>query len=382
MKVFLILPVCAIVLYAFARPEYRYSSVIGSSETENPALAIQNLVVKGTVVQEDGTPMPGATVVVKGTTIGTIADLKGQFVLDKLPSDAELVITFVGFQSKVIKAGKNTSELKITMIKSIVNIEEVKIVPPPPPPPPTEQRIQIRRTGENIPPPTSPEHPIDMLQMGLKPLIIVDGKEVEIDLNNLSPNSINSINVLKSGETTTAKYGEKGKNGVIIITTKPGSTIYSTINDKNAPVTVVGYSIKPDAANNEGKSASLEGKKDLNEKVVEGMFIAVEEMPSFPGGHDALSEWISSNMKYPAEALKNNISGQVSVGFTVTWQGKVKDVRVAKPGNPLLDAEAVRVISSMPEWNPGKQGGKPVSVSMNVPINFSNEKVPVSSSHK
>jgi TonB family protein len=382
MKIFLILPVCAIVLYAFAKPEYRYTSVKGSPETKNPVLAIQNQVVKGIIVQEDGTPLPGASVLVKGTTMGTVTDLKGYFALEKLPSDAELVVSFVGFQSKVIKAGKNTSELKIIMIKSVINIDEVKIVPPPPPPPPAKAGYEVRSDNNEVPPPPAPAHPINMLDKGLKPLIIIDGKEVEMDLNKLNPNSISSINVLKGGENTNSKYGEKGKNGVIIITTKSGTTIYSGNSDKNAPVIVTGYATKPDAANNEGKSESKEGNKDLNEKVVEGAFVVVEEMPSFPGGSNALSEWISSNMKYPVEAAKNNISGQVSVGFTVTWQGKVKDVRVIQPGNPLLDAEAIRVISNMPDWNPGKQGGKPVAVIMRVPINFSNKKVPVKSDLK
>jgi TonB family protein len=382
MKVFLILPVCAIILYAFAKPEYRYTSVNGSAETKNSALTIQNQVVKGTVVQEDGTPLPGASVVVQGTTTGTITDSKGHFVLEKLPANASLVISFIGFQSKVIRVGTATPEMKITMFKSVVSIEEVKIVPPPPPPPPAKVGYEMRSDNNEVPPPPAPAHPIDMLQNGQKPLIIVDGKEMSVDLNALNPNSISSISVLKGGDNATTKYGEKGKNGVILITTKTGTDLSSGNSDKNAPVTVVGYATKPDKINNDGKSESKEGDKDLNEKVVKGVFVVVEEMPSFPGGQNALSEWISSNMKYPMEAAKNNIAGQVYVSFTVTSGGKVRDVKVSKPVNPLLDAEAVRVISIMPDWKPGTQNGKSVPVSMNIPINFSNEKAQIVPDHK
>jgi TonB family protein len=348
MKIFLILPVFAIVLYAFAKPEYRYNSVNGTPETKNQALTVQNQVVKGTVVQEDGTPLPGASVIVKGTTIGTTTDLKGYFVLDKLPSDAELIVSFVGFQSKVIKTGNNSSEMKITMIKSIVNIEEVKIVPPPPPPPPP---LQVRLTGENM----------------KAPLIILDGKVTDIDVNTIPVETIESVNVLP-GKEATIKYGATDKDGVILITTKKGGV---QISDVPPPP-------PPPLPGSNGKVSIVEEQKSTDKAA----FVVVEEMPSFPGGYNALSQWISSNMKYPAEAAKNNISGQVSVDFMVTWQGKVKDVRVNQPGNPLLDAEAVRVVSNMPDWKPGKQGGKPVAVSMKIPINFSNEKIPVNSKNK
>jgi TonB family protein len=322
-------------------------------------------------------------VVVKGTTIGTITDLKGYFALDKLPADAELVVSFVGFKTKVIKAELTSPVMKITMIRSIVNLEEVTIVPPPPPPPPsTEQGIKIRRSDDNITSPPTPAHPIDMLEEGLKPLIIIDGKEMSVDLNALNPNSISSINVLKGGENTNTTYGEKGKNGVIIITTKAGTTLSSGSSDKNAPVIVVGYATKPTSGNNGLKSESNGGNKDLKEKSDKGMFIAIEEMPEFPGGNEAMKNWIAANVNYPFDAAKNNISGQVFVDFIVNWDGKIKDVKVNQSVNPLLDAEAVKVISKMPDWKPGKQGGKPVAVNMRVPINFSNEKVPVEFSGK
>jgi TonB family protein len=97
----------------------------------------------------------------------------------------------------------------------------------------------------------------------------------------------------------------------------------------------------------------------------------VEEMPMFPeGGEKGLLAWISNNIKYPGEAVKKKITGQVYVDFIVSSSGKIKNVKVQNPVNPLLDNEAVRVISSMPDWKPGTQAGKPVDVYIKVPINF------------
>jgi TonB family protein len=100
-------------------------------------------------------------------------------------------------------------------------------------------------------------------------------------------------------------------------------------------------------------------------------FVVVEEMPQFPGGgKDAMVAWIVSNLKYPAEAVKNKITGTILVDFMVSSRGKVKNVVVNKPVNPLLDAEAVRVISSMPDWKPATQAGKGVDVQIKVPVEF------------
>jgi TonB family protein len=75
-------------------------------------------------------------------------------------------------------------------------------------------------------------------------------------------------------------------------------------------------------------------------------------------------------LKYPAEAVKKKITGQVNVIFEVTETGAIKNVNVEKAGNPLLDAEAKRVVSSMPAWKPGSQSGKPVNVYMKVLVAF------------
>jgi TonB family protein len=80
--------------------------------------------------------------------------------------------------------------------------------------------------------------------------------------------------------------------------------------------------------------------------------------------------WISQNVKYPAEAEKDKITGKVYVNFMVSSIREIKNVQVYKPVHPLLDTEAKRVISNMPDWKPGSHAGKPVDVYIMVPVNF------------
>lgn len=100
------------------------------------------------------------------------------------------------------------------------------------------------------------------------------------------------------------------------------------------------------------------------------VFTYVEEMPTFPGGDQALFEYIQKNIKYPALARENGITGRVFVGFVVGKEGKIREVKVIRGLWSGCDDEAVRVIKSMPDWKPGKQNGRAVDVSYTVPINF------------
>ena len=316
MKILFILPVFAIVLYSFAKPDYKYSYVDENSGKNDQVSSSQTKAVKGTVQQQDGKPLKGATVVLRGTTLGASTDAKGYFKLDNVPDDGSLIVSYVGFKSKVLKP-VFTSEMTINMMRDTVKYMNTNISTPPPPPPPQPLGVKFRGDG----PP---------------PLYLVDGLTVSQDeLDRIDPNSIESVSVMKD-KYATEKYGEKGKNGVIKITTK-----------KKAAEVV-------QAVPEPGKDA----------------FVVVEEMPKFPGGKDAMSAWIAANIKYPGEAVKGKITGKVFVDFMVSSTGKVKNIAVSKPVHPLLDAEAKRVISSMPDWKPASQAGKPVDVQMLVPVEF------------
>ena len=100
------------------------------------------------------------------------------------------------------------------------------------------------------------------------------------------------------------------------------------------------------------------------------VFDNVEQMPSFPGGMGALMQYLSSHIKYPINAENKGIQGRVICTFIVGRDGSISNVEVSRSLDPSLDAEAVRVISSMPHWIPGKKDGVPCRVKFTLPITF------------
>jgi TonB family protein len=100
------------------------------------------------------------------------------------------------------------------------------------------------------------------------------------------------------------------------------------------------------------------------------IFEVVEEMPSFPGGPGALISYLGTNVKYPKECHEKGIQGRVIVQFVVEADGSVTDARIVRSVDPLLDAEALRVVSGMPKWTPGKQNGEVVRMRYNLPLMF------------
>jgi len=100
------------------------------------------------------------------------------------------------------------------------------------------------------------------------------------------------------------------------------------------------------------------------------VFVHVERMPEFPGGDAALLKFVASNIKYPVICAELGIQGRVYIAFVVNKNGSVSDVKVVRSPDANLSAEALRVVKMMPQWTPGKQGGKPVNVSYNIPVSF------------
>ena len=113
------------------------------------------------------------------------------------------------------------------------------------------------------------------------------------------------------------------------------------------------------------KPAVVEQEKDVP-------FVLVEQMPKFPGGENAMFKYISDNIVYPKAAQKSGIAGIVYIFFIIDKKGNVTstEVRRGVKGGEELNAEALRVIKEMPQWEPGYQNGKPVSVQLTVPIKF------------
>lgn len=139
------------------------------------------------------------------------------------------------------------------------------------------------------------------------------------------------------------------------------------------------YDLKKDSVTGEMKLSSKGNKVGeivavayggVEKTAQEEVYFIVEEMPDFPGGQLALRKFIAQQIKYPAVAREKGIQGKVFVNFVVGKDGSVRNTRIARGVDPSLDREALRVISSLPPWKPGKQKGKEVAVSYTVPISF------------
>jgi len=464
LKVLLVLPLVAMVFYAFAKPEY--ITPTNAFPTDKINVSADGQKVKGKVVDSAGKPIKGVNVIIMGTTVGTITDNNGEFELKDVPKDGELVFSYVGLQTVVLKAD-STKSMAVDMVPYSIGIDKVFVVgyvnPSGPPPPP---------------PPAAP----DLLNIDSKnpPLFLLDGIFIDkTKMDAISPYSIESLNVLK-GEDAIKKYGEKGKNGVFEITLKNSHSVltpapqFETISDiklsdihpENTPLIyldnviidkaklasihpdsigsvevlkgkayierdgdkakngiIVITSKKKEAENKQAMDKALyfadgveitkdelakidpnkiesinvlkgeEAIKKYGDKGKNGVIIitsktkqaasmetkadevytVVEEMPEYPGGMDALRDFFVKNIKYPVEAQKVNAQGTVIVNFVVSRNGKIERAKVVRGVHPLIDAEAIRIVgllSSKADWKPGKQHGLAVDVSYTIPIEF------------
>ena len=115
-----------------------------------------------------------------------------------------------------------------------------------------------------------------------------------------------------------------------------------------------------------GYSSNEKQDSEKDKKV----FDVVEVPPVFAGGEKAMFEYLSKNIRYPVEAQKQKIQGRVVVQFVVNDEGKVSSAKIVNSIDTYLDAEALRIINAMPDWTPGKQGGKNVCVRYVLPIQF------------
>ena len=284
MKYLYVLPLAAVAVAAFARPEVsnkldEISSVkvndltliVKAEEVKSVEISSdEKLKVSGTVLAADTkVPVMGASVIIRGTTNGTLTDLDGKFVLAGLKKDDVIQVSFVGFQTRSVIV-KDESPLTVLLDDDVQNLEEMIVV-----------------------------------GMGAK-----DGKPA------------------------------KAENTDVVF----------------------------DMPLEEAMKAEKQQKETPQKEEV--IFQVVEQMPEFPGGMQKALEFLGKNIKYPVAAQEAKIEGRVIVQFVVGRDGSVSDAKVMRGVNPELDAEAVRVVSIMPNWIPGKQRGKAVAVKYTMPIMF------------
>ena len=145
----------------------------------------------------------------------------------------------------------------------------------------------------------------------------------------------------------------------------PVSIIISMIFSITLPAKLIAQ--EPEKAMPVKKENSIEEKSVQNGDI----FTVVDKMPSYPGGEDARIKYFIENIKYPQEARNKGITGTVFVTYVVEKDGSITNVKILRGIGSGCDEESVRVVSSMPKWDPGILKGKPVRTQFNIPIKFS-----------
>ena len=121
-----------------------------------------------------------------------------------------------------------------------------------------------------------------------------------------------------------------------------------------------------------GDSSDSKTAEGQREAIVDenGVHQVCEEMPEFPDGMQECMKWLGKNIKYPTESIEKGVQGRVIIQFVVEKDGSITDAKVVRGVDPLLDAEALRVINQSPKWKPGKQKGEAVRVKYTLPVAF------------
>ena len=215
--------------------------------------------------------------------------------------------------------------------------------------------------------------------------ISIQGKHLNCDgtpnfdyLNvcGLTPENIDGISVLQSEESK-AIFGVAGANGAFHFQVK-GKTAkdmtsalaeYAKAIGSTEPLKV---SIKKPATIDEIQAVGYAPAPKTNDpSAAQGeIFQVVEEQPMFPGGMEELMKFLQTNIRYPKEAQERGLQGRVIVQFVVNKDGSICDEKVVRSVDPQLDAEALRIVRSMPNWTPGKQRGEAVRVRFTLPVTF------------
>ena len=285
LKYLYVLPLAAVAVAAFARPEVSnelneissvkvndLTSIVKTEEVKSVEnFSDEKFVLNGQVMDHSSKkPVPGASIIIRGTTVGTLSDEDGKFSLDVKKGDV-IVVSYIGLQTEQLPI-EGAGNLVVWMKDDVQSMKEMTVL------------------GD-------------------------------------------------------------GSNRVGILNGEPGKKVVSVEEIPEVKI----KEVKVDETEQSPSDAT---------------FQVVEEMPEFPGGMQACMVFLAKNIKYPVSAQEAKIEGRVIVQFIVKKDGTIADPIVMRGVSPELDAEALRVVSLMPNWKPGRQRGKTVNVKYTIPIMF------------
>ena len=500
MKVFLVLPVIAIIFYAFATPEYNYSSTVDKTINIVPA--------ETTVIDSDQDQQKSAVKIRNsdGSQIKPLIVLDGvigEFEMEKIPIESILSMTVLKDSAAIEKYGEKGKDGVIEIITKDIESGMQTATSQSPVNQKTVKGIVLKEDGQPLESANvmstaasgnassfttgrdgrfelsnvSPDASLLFFCQGYKglslkadfaremnvkmekdpdfkgtkvtrqtPLVVIDGEITDKNYITAPRELGYELAIAKQifGKEATDKYGEKGANGVMELTTRKKALemglkpeMFPRLAPEDYPTfqnqkwtsfrgwvnnnvkypaeataqqiegwVTVSFSVELDGTVSNPKvmgnsspvlgneviraiqaapkwdppknpavdlpfSSSVNVGFKLPDNIVnEEPFVVVEEMPMYPGGEGELLRFIAENTKYPEAAKAEKIQGKVIIRFVVNTAGDTEGISVLKGVHPLLDAEAVRVVSLLSGFKPGKQGGVAVPVWYMVPINF------------
>ena len=500
MKVFLVLPVIAIIFYAFATPEYNYSSTVDKTINIVPA--------ETTVIDSDQDQQKSAVKIRNsdGSQIKPLIVLDGvigEFEMEKIPIESILSMTVLKDSAAIEKYGEKGKDGVIEIITKDIESGMQTATSQSPVNQKTVKGIVLKEDGQPLESANvmstaasgnassfttgrdgrfelsnvNPDASLLFFCQGYKglslkadfaremnvkmekdpdfkgtkvtrqtPLVVIDGEITDKNYITAPRELGYELAIAKQifGKEATDKYGEKGANGVMELTTRKKALemglkpeMFPRLAPEDYPTfqnqkwtsfrgwvnnnvkypaeataqqiegwVTVSFSVELDGTVSNPKvmgnsspvlgneviraiqaapkwdppknpavdlpfSSSVNVGFKLPDNIVnEEPFVVVEEMPMYPGGEGELLRFIAENTKYPEAAKAEKIQGKVIIRFVVNTAGDTEGISVLKGVHPLLDAEAVRVVSLLSGFKPGKQGGVAVPVWYMVPINF------------
>ena len=252
-----------------------------------------------------------------GVTLALNAETVTDFVYKNDEPQKQVPIK-KGKKSATIKTGNNQA-IEVVEIIEPKSIDKDKIVI-------SEQQEKEPNAAVLI---------LNTKQEGEEPLLILDDKIATIDQVRALPRDAVARVATMREKAAIRSYGEKAKHGALIITT-------------------------------------VKHQKEIDNELIgqPDVFDKVDEMPQFPGGMPAMMQYLSSNIRYPEDAKEAGAQGRVIVSFIVEKDGSISNAKVTKPTYSSLDEEALRLVSAMPNFIPGKQNGEAVRVKYSFPVSF------------
>lgn len=295
----------------------------------------QEQVTVSVATYKDKAPLAGALVKVSGSSQGAVTNSAGLAEL-RVPANSALEISYIGCKPHIAQVGDKERQMFMFDMQAE-----------------TAGTPETPGTSESLATATATD----------KPLYIVNGIETK-EIGKLDPDRIESMSVLKD-KAATALYGEKARNGVIVITLK-GADMGPAASESNGKA--------DDAEQTAANAIAIKNGKTEKEEA----FLVTETMPLFPTDDPAVPygdlgnfrAWVQKNVKYPAEAFEKGIGGRVVLSFVVEKDGSVSDIQKLQAPDASLWEEARRVIASSPKWKPGEQRGQIVRVKYTLPVDF------------